>query len=377
MAVDNARYHGLDALRAIAMILGIVVHASLPFFDTRGIWPSDEYESPLIQSIFSFIHLWRMPLFFLISGFFTFVVIKKKGKLYWTKQRTFRLVVPLVIFVPVLALIMPLVWHYGEKGNFDGVGFSSWEFSPYHLWFLVHLLLFIPMVGIGWLFSWVARKLCRGKSLNFSWLVSRVIYTKIPIAFILLLIPILLPSGSELILNPLGSFLFFVFGYGLASRNDFLSNLSKNWPKYTAMAILVFLLHEYWAYSHVYQYEAEYLQNEEGLNGIANLVWYACLKPLSTILFSYALLGFSLDKFNMFNNKWRFLSDASYWIYIAHLPVVTTVSFYLLKFSIPIEIKFIISIIATLALSLITYIYFVRGTVLGLILNGKRRSSSR
>ena len=123
MAVDNERYHGLDALRAIAMILGIVVHASLPFFDTRGIWPSDEYESPLIQSIFSFIHLWRMPLFFLISGFFTFVVIKKRGKLYWTKQRTFRLVMPLVIFVPVLALIMPLVWHYGEKGNFGDVGF--------------------------------------------------------------------------------------------------------------------------------------------------------------------------------------------------------------------------------------------------------------
>ena len=79
----------------------------------------------------------------------------------------------------------------------------------------------------------------------------------------------------------------------------------------------------------------------------------------------------------MFNNKWRFLSDASYWIYIAHLPVVTIVSFYLLEFSIPIEIKFIISIIATLALSLITYIFFVRGTALGLILNGKRRSSSR
>ena len=79
MAVDNARYHGLDALRAIAMILGIVVHASLPFFDTRGIWPSDEYESPLIQSIFSFIHLWRMPLFFILAGFFANLVISRKS----------------------------------------------------------------------------------------------------------------------------------------------------------------------------------------------------------------------------------------------------------------------------------------------------------
>ncbi|MBT5476286.1 MAG: hypothetical protein HOK43_05430, partial [Chloroflexi bacterium] len=39
------RYYGLDALRAVAMALGIVLHASLPYFNTYEIWPSDDGES--------------------------------------------------------------------------------------------------------------------------------------------------------------------------------------------------------------------------------------------------------------------------------------------------------------------------------------------
>ena len=34
------RYHGLDALRALAMAMGIVLHAALPYFFTGGFWPS-------------------------------------------------------------------------------------------------------------------------------------------------------------------------------------------------------------------------------------------------------------------------------------------------------------------------------------------------
>ena len=373
MILSDERYHGLDALRSVAMILGIVLHASLPFFDTKGLWPSDEYESPLIMSVFSLIHLWRMPLFFLLSGFFTFVVIKKRGRLYWCKQRILRLGIPLVIFVPILALVMPLIWHYGENGSFAGVDIQTWEASPHHLWFLIHLILFIPMLGIGWFFAWIFNFLPTNKSLGLSSLATRVIYSRIPIAIMFLFIPILLPTGGELIVNPLGSFLFFLFGYGLANRRVFLEYLSMNWAKYMMVAFLCFLMHEYWAHSHISQYEPKYLQNEEGLNGVLNLLWYSSLKPVNTILFSYALIGLFLSKFNIFNYKWRYLSDGSYWMYIVHLPVVTMFSFYLFKFSVPIELKFAVSIMVTLIFSLFTYKYLVRSTFIGFLLNGKRQ----
>ena len=39
------RYYGLDALRAVAMALGIVLHASLPYFNTYEMFPSADGKS--------------------------------------------------------------------------------------------------------------------------------------------------------------------------------------------------------------------------------------------------------------------------------------------------------------------------------------------
>ena len=76
---DNPiRYHGLDALRGIAMLLGIVLHAALPYVpDIQDFWPADESSSTAIIAIFQFIHIWRMPLFFILSGFFAHLIINK------------------------------------------------------------------------------------------------------------------------------------------------------------------------------------------------------------------------------------------------------------------------------------------------------------
>ena len=76
------RYHGLDALRAFAMILGVVLHAGM--FYVEGIGSSLGYEmtgevpptSAGIGVLFFFIHTWRMPFFFLLAGFFTRLIIQ-------------------------------------------------------------------------------------------------------------------------------------------------------------------------------------------------------------------------------------------------------------------------------------------------------------
>ena len=49
MENQHRRYHGLDALRGIAMLLGIVLHAALPFMVGMpiSIWPTDKYSSGL------------------------------------------------------------------------------------------------------------------------------------------------------------------------------------------------------------------------------------------------------------------------------------------------------------------------------------------
>ena len=61
--------HDLEVLRAIAMVLIILFHGSLSFFDSP--WPiQDSQRNETLAVIFLVIHGFEMPLFFVMSGFF-------------------------------------------------------------------------------------------------------------------------------------------------------------------------------------------------------------------------------------------------------------------------------------------------------------------
>ena len=73
------RYHHLDALRATAMLLGIVMHGLLSFFE-NPYWPAQDLQQhKLYETANHAIHGFRMPLFFLVSGYFTTMLWKRRG----------------------------------------------------------------------------------------------------------------------------------------------------------------------------------------------------------------------------------------------------------------------------------------------------------
>ena len=74
----NERRHDLDALRAGAMLLGIVLHAALAYTGIP-IWPTVDDAWPPFMAINNIIHGFRMPLFFLLSGFFTAMLWQRRG----------------------------------------------------------------------------------------------------------------------------------------------------------------------------------------------------------------------------------------------------------------------------------------------------------
>lgn len=69
------RFYDLDALRAVAMLLGIVLHSSVfvrP--EAQPLWPvhdSTVADDPTYKLVVETIHGFRMPVFFLLSGFFS------------------------------------------------------------------------------------------------------------------------------------------------------------------------------------------------------------------------------------------------------------------------------------------------------------------
>ena len=86
----------LDALRSFAMLLGIALHASLSFFAFP--WPvHDTQRSDLLPLFLVAVHGFRMPLFFLLSGYFTMLVYRRRGLKSLLDQRFTRIFLPLVI----------------------------------------------------------------------------------------------------------------------------------------------------------------------------------------------------------------------------------------------------------------------------------------
>ncbi len=102
------RQHGLDALRAFAMLLGIALHGALSFAGIPWI-VQDLRPDGTFMLVFMTIHGFRMQLFILLSGYFTMMLWRKRGMAALLKQRGLRVLLPcligLVTFIPLLGWV--------------------------------------------------------------------------------------------------------------------------------------------------------------------------------------------------------------------------------------------------------------------------------
>jgi peptidoglycan/LPS O-acetylase OafA/YrhL len=87
---------------------------------------------------------------------------------------------------------------------------------------------------------------------------------------------------------------------------------------------------------------------------------------------SFALIGFAMKCLATPSRVWRYFADASYWIYLAHLPLVMFFQVLLAPVPLHWSIKFPVVVAASMTLLLLTYRYWVRHTWLGKLLNGRR-----
>jgi len=99
------RQHELDALRAFAMLLGIGLHAALAFNPGFAWVVTDPKPDPIFPLITAGIHGFRMPLFILISGYFTMLLWRRRGLGPLLKQRFLRVFLPCILG---LVTILPL-----------------------------------------------------------------------------------------------------------------------------------------------------------------------------------------------------------------------------------------------------------------------------
>ena len=103
------------------MLLGIALHASLSFFP--GFWivlDRDADSDGWFDELFHAVHGFRMPLFVLLSGFFTTMLWRRRGTGRLVRHRLERIALPFAIFVLPMGLLMTwTVEHATDAGVED------------------------------------------------------------------------------------------------------------------------------------------------------------------------------------------------------------------------------------------------------------------
>jgi peptidoglycan/LPS O-acetylase OafA/YrhL len=378
----SERIHYLDNLRALAMLLGVFLHASLAYaYPTQIIWlATDPQSSVLVDASVCFIHLFRMGLFFLISGYFAKLVITRKGLKNFVWNRTVRIVVPFLLFYPILLALLIAVVVFAISflphplGLMEVIAKASGEnprpdwnrsWSTMHLWFLYYLALFAALT--------VVLSRFRGPSLD--WLFERPwLLALAPLALFpgILLAGIGIPSPESFIPQawPLLFYgLFYWAGWQFFGRETCLAPL-RPWMGGIAVTSLVLFVPYYLLLPKV---DASILQTGatkplslplQLVEGILT-VYLATLLTLLSLLIGQQCLSRGTPIL-------RLLSDASYWIYLVHLPLVYFLQTLLVEAPLLLGMKLLLTSGGTFLFCFASYLVFVRYTPIGWMLNGKR-----
>ncbi|MEM7316026.1 MAG: acyltransferase family protein, partial [Planctomycetota bacterium] len=100
------------------------------------------------------------------------------------------------------------------------------------------------------------------------------------------------------------------------------------------------------------------------------------LSNLFQVTFAWLLTFGSMGLFRVFFSKesyaMRYISDSSYWLYLAHVPLVIFAQGVVKNWNMPPLAKFLIVCVSVTAILLLSYRYLVRYTIIGRMLNGPR-----
>jgi len=380
------RFHSLDALRAGALLLGIALHASMSFipgFSSTG-WPlSDASESATIGVFFYVVHIFRMATFFLVAGFFARLLFQRLGAGGFIRNRLRRIALPLVAFYPfVIALcVVAIIWgakQIGMKG--PGSGANAQQGIPwFHFWFLYLLLVLYVLVLLG---RALVVALDRGGSLRTF--VDRVFHFALSyrIAPLLLAAPLAallyatpwwqqwsgIPTPLAGFVPSLPSVAIFgsalLFGWCLHRQQSLLELLRRDYALYLAVAVAASLV----ALNLVgVRMNVTVIEMTPQLRAV-----YAGTYMLAMWCWSLGLTGAALAWLSAPSARWRYLSDASYWMYLIHVPIVWGLQAWMLRWPLHWSVKFALNLAIAAVLLLASYHYLVRSTFLGKFLNGRK-----
>jgi ABC-type multidrug transport system ATPase subunit/peptidoglycan/LPS O-acetylase OafA/YrhL len=386
---NQERLHALDAVRAFALLSGVVLHATMSFF--LPIPAHDVSQSATLNVVFFLIHTWRMTTFFIVAGLFARLVIARRGTRGFIADRAKRILVPLLVGWIILTplTIAALIWGVTRSADPATVAAVSHPavipagaFPLVHLWFLYYLCIFYVAVlavrGIAIKVDasgHLGRLLDRGARAVMGSYAAPLLFAA-PIFAVLgfdqriaVLGGIPTPDSTLVPQMPalVGFGTAFVVGWLLHRQLDLLTQLRKRWLGQLVVGLALSIA----------------CQTVPGIKLGTTAPWfghlltsstpvYAACYLLSSWYWSFGIIGAALRFCDGESAVRRYLADSSYWLYLAHLPIVFFLAAAFAKVPWSWAVKFPLILAITMAVLLASYHYLVRPTWLGEILNGRR-----
>ncbi|WP_299626644.1 acyltransferase family protein [uncultured Tenacibaculum sp.] len=376
------RIHSLDALRAIMMLLGIVLHAALTYniTDHGNAW---SIKDPNTTNLFSdflvlLIHSFRMQIFFVVAGFFGAMLYYERQPIRMIKNRFSRIVLPLIVFLFLLWPFIVFAFNYtntvfSHQENALDISLGMYTSfssvlpkSTSHLWFLYYLSWITATVVI---FKQVFKnkQIISGINNGFEFIIQRP-FLRI-LSFSTLIFITLNFLGTAMVQTS-ASFIpdrntyvyflvFYVIGWFLYSAKHHLESFMRYDWSFTITAIVLSIV------------QGLIIQIYE-LDPSSNSVLLIGLSALIVCLFTSGIIGLFVRYASNHSTRMRYISDSSYWVYLIHLPLTAIIPAFIWNLPLPAFAKFLIVVIITSVICFITYHYFVRNTVIGKFLNGRK-----
>jgi len=353
---QKLRRYDIDWIRVLTFDILILYHVGLFFvpwhYHINNNTPVEWMSYPMF-----FIHQWRIPILFVVSGMGTRFALTNKSGAGYIKERFIKLFIPLI--VGILVVVSPQVYierlALGKVTGsffeffpsfFDGV-YPIGNFSWHHLWFLPYLLLMSVISTPLFL------KLKNDKNKVIVFLSK--LFNISPWSIFLFIIPLLI---IELSLRPifpithtlLGDWyalvfysMLFIFGYILISIGNSFWEAIDRIKRYTfILGILLFLilLHQW--------------DNNE------NIIYISIIRVLSMWCWILTIFAYSSKYLNKESKVIKYRNQAVYPFYILHQAFILFIGYLLIDSSLHYMWKFLIMVTGTFGFSWIFYEFIIR-----------------
>lgn len=348
----SSRQFYIDWLRILLIFSVFLFHIGM-YFNSWEWHVKNNTTVAWLNRLMWFLHLWRMPLLFLVSGVGTYYALGHRTVKKYLNERFTRLFIPFVVgiitLVPVQVYIEKIEM-YSSLGSFylemfNGV-YPTGNFSWHHLWFILYLFLISLLISpfLNYL---------RSNRFNIHrqrW----ILLLQKPLALNLYLVLLIgsqailrqwFPESTHALYNDWAYFiyyiLFFIAGFVLITDRSLVMAIENQRRLYLIETIIatIFLFSISSLFTH--QKLMDWLY---GITGI--IIGWSC---------GLAALGYSKKYFNK-DSRWRKrLNEGIYPFYLLHQPVIIVLGYYLKNIELPIIIKMLMLTIASFVVVVLLY----------------------